>query len=211
VDAKIANFPNNELIVNRHPDSGTIEAWTRGSPPTISPDHVQAFLVAAGHEDSRQYLLDSDLGPPGQALSERGFVSWRSQIEAGTPVIGPGGKVSIFRTTTSILVDITVRKRSGTLPSKWRALGTIYEPCLEEFNPWRDEIEIEALLGYFELSKYEPQFYLRPAFVFIFSVPGSAGDAVPWQTVRVEPATLSQEIFPREGLGQWHSTGGPYE
>jgi hypothetical protein len=62
------------------------------------------------------------------------------------------------------------------------------------------------MVGYFELSKYETQLFLRPAFVFIFSMPGDAEDAVSWQTIRVEPATVWDEIHLRAGLGQWQSS-----
>jgi hypothetical protein len=209
----------------RRPDSGVIESWvTRENNTTvISAPLIQMAIATAVSEDSREYQSDVEVNALGGTTSERQFISFHSRIksdipsdsrtESGTPVIGPGGKVSIFRTSTSTVVDITVRKRVGKLPSRWRRFQNIYRTYLREFAPWKKQIEVEPMLGYFELSKYEPQLFLRLAFVFIFSMTqnednANEDNAVSWQTIRVEPATESPEIPRSAGLGQWLSSGG---
>ena len=205
----IASLRDVGLVAARRAESGTIEGRMASVdlPPNVRSNFLGAVLEASSREDQRQYVSEF-----GDAIFEeigaaKQFVSYGSRIDSDVSVIGPGGRISIFRTATSIWVDITVRKRLKKLPSRWRAYRKIFEPYRQEFAPWKKQIEVEPMLGYFELSKYEAQLFLRPAFVFIFSMPGD-GDSVSWQTVRVEPATSSKEISLRAGLGQWVSSGG---
>lgn len=197
------------IIATRRGDSGTIEGRTESVDlsPNIRNRFRGVLLETGSREDERQYMPEFGEMNFEETGATRQFVSYRSRIDADVPVIGPGGGISIFRTASSIWVDITVRKRLEKLPSRWRAFRKIYQPYKQEFAPWKKQIEVEPMLGYFELSKYEAQLFLRPAFVFIFSMPGE-GDSIAWQSVRVEPATSSKEIPLRAGLGQWLSSGG---
>jgi len=208
LDLTVESFRTAGLSVVRRRDSGIIEARGRSEDPRtlITPDFLGIVLEASIREDPREYLPDFDDETLRALLPESQFISFRSGVEGGTQVIGPGGKVSIFRTATAVWVDVTVRKKVRAYSSRWRAPRSIYIPCQREFAPWREQIEVEPLAGYFELSKYETQLILRPAFVFIFSVAGDTENAVSWQTIRVEPATVGDEIPLRAGLGQWQSS-----
>jgi hypothetical protein len=213
LDSIVANFRTLGFTAERRRDSGIIEARTQqeNNSRRMSPQVVEAVVSAASDEDSREYLHDFDADVPPETLAERQFLSFHTELDSGVPVIGPGGRVSMFRTSTSIWIDITVRQKSATYSSRLRELRNICQPYRDEFAGWEKQVEVEPLFGYFELSKYETQLFLRPVFVFIFSVSASAEGAVSWQTVRVEPATLRDEIPPRAGLGHWYSLGGGNE
>jgi hypothetical protein len=63
--------------------------------------------------------------------------------------------------------------------------------------------DILAGFGYFELSKYEPQSWLRPTFVFSIDLqPGNRSFPSSRFTI-VEPATEGCGIGLEEGLGSW--------
>jgi hypothetical protein len=215
-DAVIGSLREVGLTAQRRRDSGTIEGRTLSTDHSLNAtsDFVRTIVRAGAAEDERTYSTDFEDPYSGDLGSARQFASYRSRIKLGdrpndldVSVIGPGGGISLFRTETSVRVDITVRKRLEKLPSRWRAFRHIYRSYEREFVQWKEQIEVEPMFGYFELSKYEAQPFLRPAFVFIFHMPGN-DDSVAWQTVRVEPATSLKNLSLRAGLGQWQSSGG---
>jgi hypothetical protein len=68
--------------------------------------------------------------------------------------------------------------------------------------PQQAKVRIAAAFGYFELSKYEPQLWLRPAFVFLLQVSSENPDLA-WQDTIVEAATTNSGISSVEDLGSW--------
>jgi hypothetical protein len=119
------------------------------------------------------------------------------------PVIGPGGRVTMFREGDRVEADIVVRKRRGAIKFEWRNPEVVIQRLRDLLSRERGAVEISAQFGYLELSKYEAQSLMRPAFSLVLEGFGSADFRVPWQMVLVEPATVNQEIPIDEGLGAW--------
>jgi hypothetical protein len=90
--------------------------------------------------------------------------------------------------------------------SRWREPPEVSEALrakLAEQGPSRDIAKIYATLGYFELSKYEAQRWLRPVFLLFVERILVEDARVQWQSTLAEPATTSAEVPLDEGLGSW--------
>jgi hypothetical protein len=118
-------------------------------------------------------------------------------------VIGPGGRITIYRGNRWMEADLVLRRRVGELSSSWRRPEQIVARVLAEIAGEPEGIEVMCQFGYLEVSKYEAQEWLRPVFLLSFQNTGALEGQVSWQYSVVEPATTNSELPLEEGLGSW--------
>jgi hypothetical protein len=177
------------LTIGRHSESGIIEAF--GTNNRRDENHgtiVQQILNVGRDEDPREFYEENPGRGTSKQLLHTDFRFWRSRVN-GVPVIGPGGKITLFQDRNRVLVDIVVRKRGVVVPSTPRDVTLILESIRREYAGWERYIEIKAEFGYFELSKYQRQRLLRPVYLFVINMAKEDRPVVRWQTARVEFAT----------------------
>ncbi|HYZ75440.1 MAG TPA: hypothetical protein VE641_20335, partial [Chthoniobacterales bacterium] len=106
--------------------------------------------------------------------SDRIVAVYESVLENDNiPVIGPGGRYFVYRNSApeddyGFEIDLVVRKRLAPLASQWRQTAELFAAVnrqIAERVADEDDLVISAAFGYFELSKYELQTLLRPAFL----------------------------------------------
>lgn len=123
------------------------------------------------------------------------------------PIIGPGGRVTVYKSSTHIQADLVVRLREKKLQSFWRTPAMIYESLHSSLlagGPMEDIVNIFATVGYLELSKYETQHWLRPTFLFVVERMIDVGEThIEWQGTLAEAATINEDVPIRAGLGSW--------
>jgi hypothetical protein len=132
----------------------------------------------------------------------------RSRLpEHELPVLGPGGRLTVYSVSGALEVDVTIRKRRKLIASHGRGPDEIASHISRQISMLGGNLviaSVEGLLGYFELSKYDRQRYLRPAFVLVVSFRSPNDDSsVLWRSTVVEPATTAPGLSLGEGLGSW--------
>jgi hypothetical protein len=205
----LLDHPGLVSFASSHPrkDSGVWELVTRGSEHlvhgTISERLRQVIEEAARQIDQgRNYVREE---PP---RSEVILAEYSSVLRDPTiPVVGPGGHLTVYRTsfhgeTNLLQIDLVIRPTRNPIPSRWRSASEIFRQWETRYSEEQEPLKISAAFGYFELSKYERQVWLRPAFVFDVGHPGTE-NTVAWQESFVLAATRSSEISLNEGLGSW--------
>ena len=218
-DGKIKDFlaPSN-IGFDRHPDSGLLEIHL---PKDQEPRELHSRFTDI-------FSLASALDPKRDIVSSPQDVTQTIRAEAttligGWPVVGPGGRLTFYETAKKLHVDVVVRNRIDEIASSWRTAEAI-EQDLRTKMAAQGEIDETAKLygefGYFELSKFETQNWLRPAFVFVVRrtaevegapLPAEHEDApagprrvtVNWHDTIAVAATTSDEVPLDEGLGSW--------
>jgi hypothetical protein len=160
------------------------------------------IIGMAEAEDERQFRRVQNL------KSDFILAEFQSRLggDVGLDVIGPGGRVTVYSGQASVAASVVVRSRLKPIPSQLRPYTELAERIsrrISERVPEKAYVRIRAAFGYFELSKYEPQLWLRPAFVFLLRVTFSEGTALAWQDTLVEAATTNSDISSVEGLGSW--------
>jgi hypothetical protein len=192
-------FRGLEMRVNRRPDSGVLEIRFDRSQNRTVVDPSQTAIAIAREEDPERKFLELRRDHEGSE-----FQVSRTLIES-LPVLGPGGRVLIQDSDAVFMADITVRSREpqDIASEQWNDPKSVFRSLTAEFGDYRDYLEIEARLGYFELSKYDAQSLIRPVFMFLIQSHSKSSEAsyVAWETTRVHPATLNKSIAEREGLG----------
>jgi hypothetical protein len=118
-------------------------------------------------------------------------------------VIGPGGRITVYRGNGTMEADLVTRRRVGELSSSWRRPEQIVARILAEVAGQPEGIEVMCQFGYLEVSKYEAQEWLRPVFLLSFQNKGELEGQVPFQYSVVEPGTTTSELPLEEGLGSW--------
>jgi len=191
-----------EVEIERRADSGIIEMRLSAlREANVSPDTYQflqyVLRLAARTDPMRSF-------EPGRvSQSEAIYVEMRSRVtQFGMPVLGPGGKVTIYREPESLQADIVIRSLLERTPSQWRESSEISRRVRNK-TAEHEHALIQGSLGYFELSKYDQQTWLRPAFVFILDIEFSANRNITWRETIVESATTTTKISDAEGLGAW--------
>lgn len=159
-----------------------------------------ASLTKIADSEDRRSFSRLDTRPSDVVLGEM-----RSRVTDTTnlPVIGPGGRISVYREQQRIEADIVVRHRQRPVKSEWRDPEPVVRRLGAQILRERADVKITAQFGYLELSKYERQLWMRPAFIFVLEGSSSAEYRVPWQAVIAEPATVNQDIAINEGMGDW--------
>jgi hypothetical protein len=192
-----------EPAITRRPDSGVLEIHIRG----VREDRPGSFLEIL-LRSTRSMALREDQRLFVETRPQRSstiLFDLRSFLTQALPVLGPGGRVLVSRGIGEIDADVVVRKRNTEIVSKWVGEDLVLEPLRELISGYGDEEYVTVLpsFGYFELSKYEPQFVMRPAFVFMVQglYPAEIGPS--WLQTVVVPATTSPNVPLEEGLGSW--------
>lgn len=193
--------PERMQVMERRPESGIMELKLRtpeGSPftaPTVP--FLQGLLRIAGNEDDRTYLY-SEFPEAATVISEI-----HSRLSSqDLPVIGPGGRVTVYQEPGGAQVDFVVRHRERPIPAIWRQRSEVAELVRRRIAEY-DDVAIHCNFGYYELSKYTRQVYLRPAFLFLLDVSVSLepDSNVTWREQVVVAASNSEGLSATEGLG----------
>jgi hypothetical protein len=183
---------------SRRHDSGVLEFWW---PRHLEIAPLGQFLVdRAVQEDSRILV------PLPETRSEVIAAEWESRIaELGLPVIGPGGRILIAHEATGTTAEAVIRKRGETVFSRLRSTDDLIASLSRRIaqHPDGSASIVEAAFGYFELSKYERQDWLRPVFMVSIEITIPGDERIRWVETIVEPATEADGLGPAEGLGSW--------
>lgn len=191
-----------DATTSRRSDSGILELWRPEHLPTTEAlvPLSQQLAAMAAVEDPRTLVPVSDTG------SEVIAAEWESRIaQQDLPVIGPGGRIVIAREASGTTAEIVIRKRGRTIASRWRSTDDLMAGLsrrITQCAPGAASI-VQDAFGYFELSKYERQDWLRPAFMLLIELTVAGDDRIRWIETIVEPATETDEFGPAEGLGSW--------
>jgi hypothetical protein len=162
-----------------------------------TPAFLQGLLRIANNEDNRSYVQASF------SSSETVVSDLQTRLlPENQPVIGPGGRVTVYREPDGAVVDFVVRHREKPMRSNWRQPTEISEPVRERMRRY-DETVIKANFGYYEQSKYARQSHLRPAFLFLLDVTVFLEPSRPiaWREQMVLAASTAQGLDVTEGLG----------
>jgi hypothetical protein len=192
-------FSDIDVRVNRRRDSGVLEIRFNRTEGRRVVNLAQTAMAIARDEDPERNF--SELR---RVHEESQFLVSKTLIRS-LPVLGPGGQVLIQDSGTAFMADITIRRRhlKGIASEEWNAPEFLYRSLTVEFGDYPDNVDIQAQLGYCELSKYDDQSFIRPVFMFLVrshSAPSEKSYAA-WETVRFQPATLNKSVGEREGLG----------
>jgi hypothetical protein len=98
------------------------------------------------------------------------------------------------------------RRRSNPLVSHWRSEEEINSWISRRIQSAADGLPITGLrmaFGYFELSEYERQDIMRPAFLVAVDVRDPSDRQTLWTSVVVEAATEASNYSIGAGLGDW--------
>jgi hypothetical protein len=126
----------------------------------------------------------------------------------GIPVIGPGGRIIVAAEAGTLTADIVTRKRAEGVASMWRKHDDLESNLLRriaERSGGHRITELVGTFGYFELSKYERQEWLRPTFLVSVRMCTDSevpGDSIEWADAIVEPASTSPGVEVWDGLGR---------
>lgn len=188
------------------------EHFVRGA---LSESVPRAIEDAARQIDERRTYVQRELPDSHVIVAEySSFLGSGALSVAGprgeyedVPVVGPGGRLTVYRTSRNgergwLQADLVVRPTARPISSSWRPASEILRQWEIRYSETPEPLKVSAAFGYFELSKYERQTWLRPALVFDVGQPGSER-SVAWQESLVLPATTSSEISLSEGLGSW--------
>jgi len=200
--ASVRRVGASSASTSRRHDSGILELWRPEHPPTreaLAALSQRVRAMAAG-EDQRTFVAAEQTG------SEVIVAEWESQIaELDLPVIGPGGRIMIAHEARGITAEIVIRKRDETVTSDWRSTDDLMASLSRRITQSTIGATsiVEHAFGYFELSKYERQEWLRPAFMFLIELTIAGDERIRWVETIVEPATEAGGLGPADGLGSW--------
>ena len=188
--------------ISRRSESGILEFWRSGHLSTreaLAPLSQQLSTMAA-NEDPRT------LAPVSETRSEVIAAEWESRIaEQDLPVIGPGGRIMIAREASGTTAEIVIRKRGAAIASRWRSTDDLMASLNRRITQSASGAAsiVQDAFGYFELSKYERQDWLRPAFMLLIEFTIAGDERIRWTETIVEPATEATEVSLADGLGSW--------
>lgn len=122
---------------------------------------------------------------------------------AALPVIGPGGRLTLFDNGRELVGYLVARQKVEALnnPARWVPREEAIARVLARFE--LDDVDVRGEFGYFEASRLTEQVLLRPTYVFVLdrAQPDERGPG--WRTAVVEPATEVEGLEPFEGLEEW--------
>jgi hypothetical protein len=187
------------LRQTRNPVSGTLELqWSASRNVRKSVESVESVESvidgAISSEDSRQAVPAQDEQTESVPLVRRTIIT-----EHDVPVIGPGGRALLYADRRSC--DVVTRKRGMPAQTTWRPPNDVVADVLRAVD-LRIAQKFHVSLGYFELSKYERQLWMRPSLlVVVDNREEEAG--VEWRTTAVVALSDTVGISLHEGLGSW--------
>src|SRR4029077_7745602 len=167
----------------------------------VAGDWFEGLLGGAQEIDRRDFV--STVQPASQSLDGE----FRSRLpEQALPVLGPGGRVTVYDTADAFQADIVVRRRVREVASRWRPVEEIYADIATRVVASRyldGQRRVYGAFGYFELSKYERQSWLRPVFVISLEHARAGSERVLLESTIAVAATITPGISQAEGLGNW--------
>jgi hypothetical protein len=178
-------------VLRVHPDSGAVDFDVRALPAGRSEEDVMAFSVAIANVlDPRKAFEWTELdqeerGSPPDVAKAVGREFWL-YVDDMRPV-GPGGRITYYRRRH--LVEIAVRRRGPRLGGSWRN-STDLANRVSNYLELDDApgTRLRGGFGYYEASKYERQFLLRPVFLFLLDRP-TATEGPRWRVATTVAAT----------------------
>ncbi|MEV6236618.1 hypothetical protein [Lentzea sp. NPDC051838] len=112
--------------------------------------------------------------------------------------VGPGGRVTYYRSARSLEVAFHARGRS--LRGRWRNPRTVAREALAAFGGELISGErLRAAFGYYEAAGYEPQDLMRPVYVVLVDQ-HSDGENPGWRLASVHAATDLDDTPPTAGI-----------
>lgn len=117
--------------------------------------------------------------------------------------VGPGGRMTYYPRRHT--VEIVVRPRGSQLGGQWHSSSDLANRVSSYLDlDGAPDARLRAAFGYYEASKYERQFLLRPVFVFLLDrLLATAGPR--WRVATVVAATDLPERTATAGI---ESVGG---
>lgn len=189
----------------RRADSGTLGVWFARSDDQGRPDGpftravVQAVLSQVDREDDRVVSsVESD--------TQIAIAEFDTALRAdGSAVVGPGGRIVIYRTATDIRAEIVVRRRIRERSARSRSVDQVMGDVLRELDIEAGRQEISRTIpaiGYLELSKFEIQRFMRLVLLVRVEIDGSETQP-PSSFSIVVPLSEAVDVEPTAGLGSW--------
>jgi hypothetical protein len=103
-----------------------------------------------------------------------------------------------------LVADVIVRRRTKSVTSDWRDPDEMAQNVMQRILGYSQEL-VESVVvefGYLELSKYEPQNWMRPVALVTFAALVRDGRNK-WMATIAEPTTQIAEIDLLDGIGNW--------
>ena len=212
-EAGVVNQVSNptNIYFRHHSASGTLDVRLDQSETHALRQSLQTILSLAAAIDPQRRMLSSS-----QGITDTIGADIATTID-GWPMVGPGGRITFYDCRDHIDVDLVVRKRIKPILSSWRSPEEIAEDLRIKASRQAtlgESSTIYGTLGYFELSKFEAQSWLRPAFLFYVTRSADV-EATPLEgtatrnisvtrSSTVAVAATSSAAIPLEaGLGSW--------
>ncbi|MEA2523176.1 MAG: hypothetical protein QOF73_403 [Thermomicrobiales bacterium] len=139
----------------------------------VDPDREWIFADGQERHDLRMPRL------PSQSLTSR---------IRGTPVLGPGGRITTFTVPGRTFTDVSVRRRDRPVASRPRKANDIGSTVATMTADAPPDARLRGAFGYTEPSFYERPGLVRPVFAFLLERP-SDGETPGWRVGITVPAT----------------------
>jgi hypothetical protein len=186
-----------------HPDSGALEFNLQALPASRrDEEEIMTLSVAIANALDRRDaffwtgLDKEESGGPENVPKAVGMEYWFS-IDGMRPV-GPGGRMTYYQRRQT--VEIVVRRRGPQLSGQWRNASDLTNRVSNYLElDGVPDARLRAAFGYYEASKYERQFLLRPVFVFLLDRP-YASSGPRWRVATVAAATELPERAATAGI-----------
>lgn len=193
--------------VNRRFESGVFEISFRGHPNVMrqsAKEWLDYFSQIRSLDEGRSFdrrtlFLADDATHSEVVLAD--IRTGTSDVPGNLPVVGPGGRIILYQGAETIDADVVIRRRDVRIPARWRNPARVVRGLEQELADEPETVEIFAQFGYLELSKYEPQSLLRPAFIFVIQTSQVRENQLRWQYAIAQPATVNENVPIEEGLG----------
>jgi len=165
---------------------------------SASVEQLAQLLRAIAEGTDGREIVEDDRPRAEDALVARELATMVESL----PVVGPGGRATLYRDGAGFAAEFAIRRRIRPVMghTTWRDPGAVASRIRGVLGASTDcEIDIE--LGYFEASKYDVQWLMRPAYVVTMTQTPPTG----WRAVLVEPATHIEGVGDDVGLEPWFS------
>jgi hypothetical protein len=187
-----------------HPDSGALQFNVQALPASRrNEEEIMTFSIAIANALDRRDAffwtgLDKEESGGPENLPKAAAMEYWFSIDGMRPV-GPGGRITYYPQNHS--VEIVVRRRGSRLGGHWRNAADLANRVLNYLElDGAQDARLRAAFGYYEASKYERQFLLRPVFVFLLDRP-FATSGPRWRVATVVAATELPERAATAGIG----------
>jgi hypothetical protein len=186
-----------------HPDSGALEFNVQALPASRrNAEEIMTFSVAIANALDRRDAfvwigLDKEESGGPENVPKAAAVEYWLSIDGMRPV-GPGGRMTYYQRRQT--VEIVARRRGPQLRGHWRNASDLTNRVSNYLElDGAQDARLRAAFGYYEASKYERQFLLRPVFVFLLDrLLATSGPR--WRVATVVAATELPERAATAGI-----------